>query len=178
MTPSEGSGEREAAVHELVTVVHRLLRRKGAMLAVAESLTGGLVAAAITERAGASDVFAGSVTAYSTAAKTALLGVDSDLLARRGAVDSSVARAMAEGARDRFGADLALATTGVAGPTEQDGRSVGTLFVAVAASGDPVVVEFALTGDRETIRRQAVREALRLLRRTLEDDADGGVMTN
>ncbi len=111
--------------------VVRLLTVRGGTLAVAESLTGGLVAAEITSVPGASKVFRGSVTAYATELKHRLLGVDASLLAARGAVNPQVAAQMAVGVRKALGADWGLATTGVAGPDPQDGQPVGTVFVAV-----------------------------------------------
>nr|WP_240929951.1 CinA family protein [Streptomyces coryli] len=133
-------------------------------LAVAESLTGGLVAAALTAVPGASRAFRGSVTAYATEVKRDVLGVPGELLAERGAVDSDVARQMAAGVRWRLGADWGLATTGVAGPDAQDGQQVGTVFVAVAGpQGHARTVRLALDGDRREIREAAVAEALGLL---------------
>ncbi|GAA1992556.1 CinA family protein [Catenulispora subtropica] len=135
----------------------------GRTIAVAESLTGGLVAAAITAVPGASAVFRGSVTAYATDAKASVLGVDAALLAREGAVDAEVARQMATGVRRLFGAEVGLATTGVAGPTEQDGKPVGLVYVACSfADFAPVAVELRLDGDRETIRAETVLRTLAL----------------
>ncbi|GAA3143879.1 CinA family protein [Streptomyces rectiviolaceus] len=111
--------------------VLRLLEARGETLAVAESLTGGLVAAEVTAVPGASRVFRGSVTAYATDLKHQVLGVDGTLLAERGAVDAEVALQMAAGVRKVMGADWGIATTGVAGPDPQDGQAVGTVFVAV-----------------------------------------------
>ncbi|SHN25262.1 CinA family protein [Actinacidiphila paucisporea] len=137
--------------------VLRLLELRGDTLAVAESLTGGLLAAELTGVPGASRTFRGSVTAYATALKHELLGVDAALLAERGAVDAQVAREMAEGVRRRLGADWGAATTGVAGPEPQDGRPVGTVFVAVAGPGGVAeVAELRLSGDRTAIRRASV----------------------
>ncbi|AXK35585.1 CinA family protein [Streptomyces armeniacus] len=141
------------------------LARRGETLAVAESLTGGLVAAGITEVPGASRVFRGSVTAYATGLKRDVLGVDGALLEARGAVDPDVAGAMAGGVRRALGADWGIATTGVAGPTPQDGKPVGTVFAAVAGPGGeaPAVREFRLDGDRTAVRGAAVQAALKLL---------------
>ena len=111
--------------------VLRLLTVKGETLAVAESLTGGLVAAELAAVPGASKAFRGSVTAYATDLKRDVLGVDAALLDRRGAVDPQVAAQMAAGVRKVLGADWGIATTGVAGPEPQDGQPVGTVFVAV-----------------------------------------------
>jgi nicotinamide-nucleotide amidase len=144
--------------------VLRLLGERGATLAVAESLTGGLVAAELTGVPGASHSFLGSVTAYATPLKESLLGVDGGLLAARGAVDAQVAREMAEGVRGRLGADWGAATTGVAGPDPQDGQPVGTVFVAVAGPGGRGrVAPLRLAGDRTQIRRASVAAVLELL---------------
>jgi nicotinamide-nucleotide amidase len=141
----------------------RLLTAGGQTLAVAESLTGGLVAAALTAVPGASSAFAGSVTAYATRLKHELLGVDPGLLADRGAVDPAVAESMACGVRDRLGADWGLATTGVAGPDPQDGKPVGTVYVAVAGPARTAAVLLRLSGDRAAIRAATVAGALDLL---------------
>ncbi|MEW2162343.1 CinA family protein [Streptomyces sp. NPDC007084] len=150
--------------------VVRLLTGRGETLAVAESLTGGLVAAEVTAVPGASKAFRGSVTAYATQLKHELLGVDATLLAQRGAVDPQVAAQMAAGVRRALGADWGIATTGVAGPDPQDGQPVGTVYVAVAgpseATSPPVdgkVAPLRLNGDRAEIRRESVRSVLALL---------------
>ncbi|MFD8152893.1 MULTISPECIES: CinA family protein [unclassified Streptomyces] len=157
------------------TDVVRLLTVKGGTLAVAESLTGGLVAAEITSVPGASKVFRGSVTAYATDLKHRMLGVDATLLAAQGAVDPQVAAQMAAGVRAALGADWGIATTGVAGPEPQDGRPVGTVFVAVDGPFGPdsgsarggKVEGLRLNGDREEIRRESVRSVLALLLKEL-----------
>ena len=163
------------------TDVVRLLTVKGETLAVAESLTGGLVAAEITSVPGASKVFRGSVTAYATELKRELLGVDAGLLAARGAVDPQVAAQMAAGVRKALGADWGIATTGVAGPDPQDGQPVGTVFVAVdgpfapdciSASGGKVE-GLRLNGDRAEIRRESVRSVLALLLTELAGEHTG-----
>ncbi|MDI5973081.1 CinA family protein [Streptomyces sp. SL13] len=159
-TPEDGTSRPDASV---AATALRLLTRRGETLAVAESLTGGLVAAELTSVPGASSAFAGSVTAYATRLKHELLGVDAGLLADRGAVDPDVARSMARGVRDRLGATWGLATTGVAGPAPQDGKPVGTVYVAVAGPSHAAVVPLTLSGDRSAIRVAAVRGALELL---------------
>ncbi|WP_406863490.1 nicotinamide-nucleotide amidohydrolase family protein [Streptomyces sp. HUAS MG47] len=149
-----------------------LLAERGGTLAVAESLTGGLVAAELTGVPGASKTFRGSVTAYATALKEQLLGVDGTLLAERGAVDPEVALQMAAGVRVRLGADWGIATTGVAGPDPQDGQPVGTVHVAVAGpSGAGKVASLRLNGDRAEIRRESVRSVLELLDGELSGNA-------
>ncbi|MFI6649148.1 CinA family protein [Streptomyces sp. NPDC050529] len=144
--------------------VLRLLVSRGETLAVAESLTGGLVAAELTSVPGASQAFRGSVTAYATPLKSEVLGVDAELLAARGAVDAEVARQMAAGVRLALGADWGVATTGVAGPEPQDGQPVGTVFVAVCGPCDTgKVAALRLNGGRADIRRESVRSVLELL---------------
>lgn len=145
----------------------------GRTVATAESLTGGLVCAALTSVPGSSAVVRGSVVAYATELKHAVLGVDADLLAAGGAVQAEVARQMAAGVRRVLRADVGIATTGVAGPEPQDGRPVGTVFVAVAAAGRVVVRELALTGDRAAIRGSTVAEALDLCAAVLAGDGAG-----
>jgi nicotinamide-nucleotide amidase len=158
-----------------VSAAARVLRRlveRGETVAVAESLTGGLVAAELTSVPGASKSFLGSVTAYATLLKSDLLGVDSALLAERGAVDPEVARAMATGVRQALGADWGVATTGVAGPQPQDGKAVGTVYVAVSGpDGLQKVARLRLNGERADIRRESVRSVLELLSGELGDNA-------
>jgi nicotinamide-nucleotide amidase len=131
-------------------------------VAVAESLTGGRVAAALTAVPGASAVLRGSVTAYATDLKARLLGVDAALLDRVGAVDGEVARQMALGVRKVCGADVGIATTGVAGPTPQDGKAVGTVFVAVVGP-DPdrvLIAPARFEGERGRVQDAATELAL------------------
>jgi nicotinamide-nucleotide amidase len=144
-----------AAVHELVE------RRQ--TVAVAESLTGGLLAATFVEIPGVSSVFRGGLVVYATDLKHSLAGVPETLLADRGPVDRDVAEALAEGARARCGADWGLATTGVAGPEPQDGKPVGMVFVAVAGPGGAVVRELSLSGSRSAIRHDTMTSAFALL---------------
>ncbi|GAA2448050.1 CinA family protein [Streptomyces macrosporus] len=155
----------------------KLLKDRGQTVAAAESLTGGLVAAELTEAPGASATVRGSVTAYATAVKHEVLGVDGALLEERGAVDAEVARRMAEGVRRVLGADWGLATTGVAGPEPQDGQPVGTVYVAVAGPDGSerglrtVARRLSLDGDRKEIRDASVREVIRLLLSELMENA-------
>ncbi|GAA3709054.1 CinA family protein [Streptomyces tremellae] len=160
----------------------RRLTELGTTLAVAESLTGGLVAAAVTGVPGASRVFRGSVTAYATELKRDVLGVDGGLLAARGAVDPDVARSMAAGVRRALGAAWGVSTTGVAGPEPQDGQPVGTVYVAVSGpAGQDKVAALRLNGGRADIRRESVRSVLALLLgelpgngRTQDTEQNGG----
>ncbi|MRG61632.1 nicotinamide-nucleotide amidohydrolase family protein [Agromyces sp. CFH 90414] len=141
------------------------LAQQGLTLAVAESLTGGLLAAEIVTVPGASVVFTGAVVAYATPLKASLLGVDAALLAERGAVDAEVARQMADGVRracavDGRPADLGIATTGVAGPDPQDGHAPGTVHLGIASARGIRSVALDLAGDRPAIRRAAVERAV------------------
>jgi nicotinamide-nucleotide amidase len=138
------------------------LAARVATVAVAESLTGGALGAALTAVPGASATFRGGVVAYATDLKTALLGVDADLLDRVGAVHAEVARQMAVGVRERLGATYGLATTGVAGPDPQDGRPPGEVHLALAGPGGFEVRTLALAGNRAQVREEAVRRALEL----------------
>lgn len=140
---------------------------RGETVGCAESLTGGLVCAAISDVPGASAVLRGGVVSYATEVKAAVLGVDAAILARAGAVDPLVARQMAEGVCRVLGSSWGVATTGVAGPDPQDGAPVGTVFVAVAGPGGSKWREHHFTGDRPQIRAAAVTAALDLLRSRL-----------
>nr|WP_298803925.1 CinA family protein [uncultured Pseudokineococcus sp.] len=132
-------------------------------LAVAESLTAGLVCARLADVPGASGALRGGVVTYATDLKRALLDVPADLLRREGPVHPAVAAAMAEGARRLLGADVGVATTGVAGPGPADGHPAGTAFVAVAGSWGTRVVALHVPGDRAAVRAAVTREALLLL---------------
>ena len=147
-----------AAARELL----RLLAARGMTLACAESCTGGLVAAALTDIPGASRVFWGSVVSYANAAKERLLGVDPKTIAERGAVSRECAREMAAGALEASGADLAVAVTGIAGPEGgSPGKPVGTVWLAWAASGgDSREEKRSFEGDRAAIRAAAAARAL------------------
>jgi nicotinamide-nucleotide amidase len=147
---------------DVAALVERLLA-SGSTLAVAESLTGGLLAAAFVAVPGVSRVFRGGVVAYATDLKHDLLGVDADLLAERGAVDPDVAMAMARGVRERLGATYGLATTGVAGPDPQDGVEPGRVHLAVAGPHEEAGESLHLPGARAAVRDAAVAAALALL---------------
>ncbi|TDD05677.1 CinA family protein [Nonomuraea deserti] len=147
-----------------VAEVLRLLVAQNATVAVAESLTGGLIGAAITSVSGASQAFVGGVISYATELKRELLGVPGELLRREGAVHPEVAAAMAAGVARVCGATYGLAVTGVAGPEPQDGRPVGTVYTAVCGPGGQISVRsLTLRGSRERIRVETVDEAVDLL---------------
>lgn len=154
----------------LEAVIVSALTARGQTLAVAESCTGGLLAHRITNVSGSSKVFLCGYVTYANAAKEQLLGVPGRLIAEHGAVSEPVCRAMAEGARERSGADFALAITGIAGPTGgTTEKPVGTVFIGLAAAGDGQVQRHQLTFDRETFKQVATQLALDLLRRHLAE---------
>jgi len=143
----------------------------GRRIATAESCTAGLIAARLTDRPGSSDYVVGGVVAYANEAKVALLGVDAALIAEHGAVSAEVAEAMAAGALSRFGADTAIATTGVAGPgggTPE--KPVGTVWFAVALADGPTVTRcINIPGERFDVRDRSTTVAMHLLRRALRN---------
>ncbi len=192
MTGRDAAPERAAAAE----IIGQLTGR-GQHVAVAESLTGGLLAATLTGIPGASAAFRGAVVAYATELKATILGVPADLLARHGAVHPDVAAEMAAGVRRKLGATVGAATTGVAGPDPADGQPVGTVYIAVSigpgAAGPAVVTgtgpdardsapaaasrpgitvrSLALRGSRDEIRREAVAQCLRLLLAVLREES-------
>lgn len=163
---SEGAGD---AIGALARGVIERARAAGLVLATAESLTAGRLVARLVDVPGASACVAGGAACYSYEAKTRILGVDAAQLERTGAVTESVARQMAEGALRAYGADLAVATTGVAGPgPDACGVAAGTVHLALAQQGRETIARALLIpGDRETVREETVREALLLLREAI-----------
>lgn len=145
-----------------------VLVERGETVCTAESLTGGLLCAYLTAAPGASLSVRGGVVAYMTDVKRDVVGVDPDLLRSHGAVSAPTAVALARNASRLFLADWAIATTGVAGPTEQEGKPVGTVFVAIAGAHTEAVVDLRLTGDRVRIREQACAAGIALLHKILE----------
>ena len=170
---------RRSARDEQVCWILETLTARDQTLAVAESLTGGSLAARFVEVPGASSAFRGAVVAYAADLKTTLLGVSADLLATNGPVDPRVVAAMAEGVAVRLSATFGVATTGVAGPSPHGGIAPGTAYVAVARRGDTRVSSLQLSGDRASVREQAADEALALLVQVLReagaDDGEHGV---
>jgi nicotinamide-nucleotide amidase len=143
-----------------------LLRERGLTLGTAESCTGGLVAARLTDVPGSSDVFAGGLVAYSNELKVRQLGVPDELLREQGAVSAETAAAMARGARDQLGVDVAVSVTGIAGPdggTEE--KPVGLVFLHASGPMGERGLRFDFPGDRETIRGRSAVAALHLVRR-------------
>ena len=156
------TGGRDA---DRTTALIRHLTARGLTVAVAESLTGGLLVAELIRPAGASAVVRGGVVAYATAVKNSVLGVDADLLADEGAVHPRVAEQMAAGVRrvlsvDGREADIGISTTGVAGPDPQDGRQPGTVYLGLSQAAGTRSIGLTLSGDRDEIRRETVRAAI------------------
>ncbi|KGN39105.1 CinA family protein [Knoellia subterranea] len=160
------------------TVVAALVGRR-LTVATAESLTGGLVSAALTSVPGSSDTVRGGVVAYATDVKASVLSVDAARLAETGPVDAEVAAQMAEGARRLLGADVGVATTGVAGPGPSEGMPAGTVFIAAAGPwADAATTRaLALDGDREANRQQTVAAVLDLLGELLTGSASDTPVT-
>ena len=156
-----GPGE---TIDPLVSELADRLRASGRTVSVAESCTGGLLAAAITDLPGSSAFFAGGVVPYTNELKQSLLGVPAELLETKGAVSAEVAAAMAQGARERLGTDYAISITGIAGPGGGSaGKAAGLTHIGLAGPGVLVLKQFNWEGDRWENRRQSVRAALRLL---------------
>ncbi|MDQ4036916.1 MAG: CinA family protein [Actinomycetota bacterium] len=151
--------------------IQRLLLERGLTVAVAESLTGGLLSAALTEPAGASGTFRGGLIVYATDLKAVLAGVPRALLDAQGPVSADVASALARGVRQRLSADLGIGITGVAGPDSVGQHPAGTVFVAVAGDGVGDVTRMDLAGSRAQIRAAAVQAAISQLASVLRAGA-------
>ena len=160
----------ERPIEELVL---DLCRERGLTLGTAESCTGGMVAERLTSIPGSSEVFLGAVVAYADEVKTRELGVPREVLERHGAVSAETAAAMATGVRERLGADVAVAVTGIAGPGGgSDEKPVGLVFLHAEGPDGSRSRDFVFPGDRTSIRRRATVTALHLLRRLLEQSRD------
>ena len=170
--PSEGA---TTDLDALVALARRLQRRaleRGVTVGAAESCTGGLVGHVLTEVAGSSEYFLGSAVTYSDELKRTLLDVPAATLERHGAVSAQTAVAMAEGARSRLGAAVAVSVTGIAGPSGGSaGKPVGLTYVAVADAEGHDVRRFVWQGDRSTNKRESARAALELLLERLGETA-------
>ena len=159
-------GEEEDEPIEVL--IGNQLRQRGQTLAVAESCTGGAIAARITTHPGASGFFLGGGVTYATAAKTALLGVPEALIEKEGVVSAAVAKTMAQGIQQQMGADYALATTGNAGPTAlEGGAEVGTVFVGLATPKGVESFRFVMGNNRERVIQKTVNKAFELLFKAL-----------
>lgn len=153
----------------LATRVFLALRASRQTLATAESLTGGHLAALITDVPGVSDTYLGGVVSYATEVKMSLLRVPREVVEEYGVVSAECASAMAAGMRGLTGAHWAVSTTGVAGPTEQEGKPVGTVYVGIAGPGYRETVDLKLDGDRPSIQSQTCDQALAALERALDE---------
>ena len=167
MTAGENQPRPDAANGHVSSLISELAAR-GLTLAVAESLTGGMLTSELIRPAGASAVVMGGVVAYQVEIKQSVLGVDAELLEQHGPVHPEVARQMADRVRrtlavDGRPTDLGLATTGVAGPEPHSGHDPGTVFVGVAVGDTVEAVELGLDGTRDQIRARTVGEAIRAL---------------
>ena len=141
----------------------RGLQAQGLTVATCESLTGGMICAALVDVPGASRVVRGGLITYQTDTKSLLAGVDAGLIEAHGVVSAEVARAMAAGARDALHADIAVSATGMASPGEIGDPPAGTVFVGLASAAGVQAVELHLTGDRQAVRQQTVDAAIKLI---------------
>ena len=158
-------GEGDDAMPQMLG---QLLMRRNQTLATAESCTGGMIGEMLTAVSGSSAYYLGGIVSYSNEAKTALLGVEADLIARDGAVSESVAMAMAAGCRERLGSDWGLSVTGIAGPTgATESKQVGLVFIGVAGPGGVKGYRHVLPGDRQTVRLRASLTAMNYVRLAL-----------
>jgi PncC family amidohydrolase len=154
----------ETGLRRLAERVQGCCLAAGLTVVTAESCTGGRIADALTDVPGSSGYVRGGVIAYADVVKVALLGVPQSVIARHGAVSAQVAGAMASGARERLGADLAVAVTGIAGPSgATPGKPVGLTYVAVADAAGVEIRRFAWHGDREANKAASAQAALELL---------------
>lgn len=155
--------KRSSHAEEIIKV----MKKRGLTLATAESITGGGLAAVITDIAGASAVFLGSIVSYSDTSKIKFLGISKRVLNTSTAVSEVVAKYMAESVRKEFGSDFGIATTGVAGPGRAYGQKAGTVWVAISSKTETIAIELALSGDRNEIRKATIESALACLSRIL-----------
>ena len=163
-TAEETPGGRSSATTlTLASECIAVLTERDETVATAESLTAGLISATLATVPGASAVLRGGIAAYASEVKVSVLGVDAEVVEKHGVISGECAVAMAEAARDLFRAAWAVAATGVAGPDRQEGRPVGTVYVAVAGRRSVVAEELSLSGERQAIRDDTVAAALRLL---------------
>jgi PncC family amidohydrolase len=154
----------------------RLLKSNRRSLAVAESCTGGLIAADITDHAGSSEYFKGGVVAYSNEVKERVLGVPGSLLREKGAVSAEVACEMAKGAACLFGADCCIAVSGIAGPGGGSVKKpVGLVFIGIFFQGTTKSFKFRFTGNRKSVRQQAVEAGLTKMIEMLSQPTEGPI---
>ena len=149
-------------VQELASSLIKKLQEKNLTIAVAESLTGGLVAASLTEIPGASKVFKGSITAYADEIKQDVLNVKAESISKFSSISEQVALEMASNVRKIMKSDIGISTTGVAGPEKSAGFAPGLVFVAISIGDHNMCQKLELTGDRSKIRNETVQEILKL----------------
>jgi nicotinamide-nucleotide amidase len=154
---------------DLGAQLHAELLARGKMVATAESITGGGLGGLLSAAPGASETYLGGVVSYATAVKQQLLGVTDRTVEEDGVISAACAREMAAGVRDLLKSDFAVSTTGVAGPSEQEGKPVGLVYVGVAGPHGARAVELKLDGDRAEIREQACLEAVRAVLESVVD---------
>jgi len=147
-------------MHDLASNVIAALKAQGMTIAACESLTGGMICAALVDVPGASAVVRGGFVTYQTDTKTLLADVPAELIAQKGVVSAEVAQAMAEGVRQKLGTDIAVSATGMASPGAPDEPPAGTVFVGMATDKGSRAIPLQLAGDRQGIRRQTVQAAL------------------
>jgi PncC family amidohydrolase len=151
-----------SSLSPVLSPLQQILHRRKLTIAVAESCTGGLVAAALTDLPGASEYFLGGLVTYANQAKIDLLGVDPDMIRKHGAVSRQVARQMAAGARRIFGSDVAVSVTGIAGPTSEGDKPVGLTFIGADDGKSTVVRRYRWIGGRASNRVASVEAAIQL----------------
>ena len=157
----EMRNEMKEQIHELVVQIKVALLERGESMATAESCTGGLIASEIVGEPGSSDILAGGIVAYRNEIKEALLGVPHAILEQKGAVSAETVEAMAKGAREKFGCEWAVSTSGIAGPTgAEPGKPVGFVWMAVANSREIVSFSEIFDGNRNEIREKSVYKVL------------------
>ena len=152
----------------IASAVVKKLTKKKATISVAESITGGALAAAITDIAGSSKVFVGGVIAYDDEIKISQLKVDKKSIKKFTVVSEEVAKEMAVGARKKFNTDYAIATTGVAGPGKAYGQKAGTVWIAIASKKEVFAIALSLSGSRDLIRHATIESALASFERILK----------
>jgi PncC family amidohydrolase len=151
-----------SSLSPVLSPLQQILHRRKLTIAVAESCTGGLVAAALTDLPGSSEYFLGGLVTYANQAKIDLLGVDPDMIRKHGAVSRQVARQMAAGARRIFGSDVAVSVTGIAGPTAEGDKPVGLTFIGADDGKSTVVRRYRWIGGRASNRVASVEAAIQL----------------
>ena len=155
---------------DLDTRVHLLLRAAGNTIATAGSLTGGRLAVHFTDVPGASETYLGGVVTYATEVKSSILDVPGEVIEQHGVVSAECAKAMATGARALTGATYGVSTTGVAGPTDQEGKEPGTVFIGISGPGLLEAVELDLDGGREEVQKETCVKALEALAAILVEE--------